>query len=161
MEPQSGIHLFEILKKIDIPVESQFRMQSTLQEQLVTANAFHFFDLGCIFIECRDVDLLITDRAVEIAEFASRDTGIGDVNVPVDDPGDFVFRMMDLPQFIGCVNQLPQRKLMIQRKRLGGIQEFQSQGFLDKQIQVHVAGFVTVWKIKLEKGNFYYLCLLN
>ena len=43
---------------------------------------------------------------------------------------------------------------MIQLKCLGGIQEFQSQGFLDKQIQVHIAGFVAGWKIKPKRAIF-------
>jgi hypothetical protein len=47
---------------------------------------------------------------------------------------------MDLAQFIGYVDHFPKGKTMVQFERLGGIQELQPQGFLDKQVKVHLKG---------------------
>jgi hypothetical protein len=115
-------------------------MQSTLKKQLIAPDAFHLFYFGCIFFHRRYENLLVSGRAVEIAEFTSRNTGIGDIHVTVDDPGDRVFGVMDLAQFIGYVDHFPKGKTMVQFERLGGIQELQPQGFLDKQVKVHLKG---------------------
>jgi len=66
----------------------------------------HFIYLLNIFPEAGDVTGFIADGFIEVAEFASRNAGIGDVHIAVDDPCDPAMGMMFLPEFIRYPHQI-------------------------------------------------------
>ena len=62
-------------------------MHAPLKKQLVSAQAEQVADFLTVLFNGGDVGIFIGAPTAEIAEFAERNTNVGDVYVPVDDPG--------------------------------------------------------------------------
>ncbi len=87
-----GYNAFSWRKQPGIKAESQFRMVTALQQELVAAPAESLFDLSFVGIDVRDIGIGVAGDAIEVAEFAVGDTHIGGIDVAVDLPGDLTMR---------------------------------------------------------------------
>ena len=114
MQLDVGEFLFDLSECIDVVLESQFRMMTALEQQLIAAVAKGFPDLFPIRGHVGDIGLGVTGDAVEIAEFTIGDTDVGGIDVSVDLPGNFSVWYLDLPQFVGNMYEIGQRRLVVQ-----------------------------------------------
>ena len=105
-------------------------MHATLQQQLVPAQLVHLIDLLNIFIHAGDIAGFVVHGLVKIAEFASRNAGIGDIHIAVDDPADLAVRMLFFPELIGNPHQIGQRKFAEKGRSFSNAEEFGEEGFV-------------------------------
>jgi len=89
-------------------------MQSPLQQKLVPAKAFHLFDLLRILFDGGYENFPVARRNIKITEFATGNASIGDIYIPVDDPGDQPVVMMYPAQFIPNRHQFCKRQMIKQ-----------------------------------------------
>jgi hypothetical protein len=97
---------FDLAKRIDVIFQSQFRMMSALQQQLITAVLDRFPDFLPVGVHIGDVRFWVAGDAVEITEFAIGDADVGGVDIAIDLPGYFAVWYLLFAQLIGDVDQV-------------------------------------------------------
>jgi hypothetical protein len=110
---------FDVAQQIEIPLEGNVRIVSTLEQDLDPTQCLAFVDLLTDGLEAQDVSLVVLRPPVERAELAIRNTHIGVVDVAVDDVGDCVLGVEPPPFTIGEEAQLQEARVPVQLERLG------------------------------------------
>src|SRR5438876_6257699 len=75
----------DVLQKIDIPLERQFRMVSALHQNLNAARGGKFVELLVDLVERKNVMIFIALRPVKRAELAIHIANVGVIDVAVSD----------------------------------------------------------------------------
>ena len=99
---------FDVAHQLEVPLEGDVRVVSSLEEDLDPADRLALVDLGADLLEAQDVPFGVPGPAVERAELAIGDADVGVVDVPVDDVGDDVFRVLPLALGVREAAQLEQ-----------------------------------------------------
>ena len=99
-----------------VEVNAQLRMQAALQQQLVAAKLQRTVDLLAVFGQRGDeCPVCLVGLAVEIAEPATRDADVGDVDIAVDLPGHHLrVGNHGAAHLVGHERQLLQRSLVVE-----------------------------------------------
>jgi len=86
------------------------RMHPALKQQLVPAQHAHLVNFLHVLFHAGDVAGFVVNRLIEVTEFASRNTGVCNVHIAVNYPGDFILRMKFLADLIPEPHQTGKRK---------------------------------------------------
>ncbi len=116
MQPQRGVERFQVGEKPLVEVDAQLRMQAALQQQLVAAQLQRTVDLLAVLGQRGDeCPVCLVGLAVEIAEPATRDADVGDVDIAVDLPGHHLrVGNHGAAHLVGHERQLLQRSLVVE-----------------------------------------------
>ena len=106
--------LLDVAHQLEIPLERDVGVVSALQQDLHAADRLALVDLGADLLEAEHVAFAVLGPAIERAELAVGDADVGVVDVPVDDVGDHVLRMLPPPLGVGELAQLQQRGPLVE-----------------------------------------------
>src|SRR3954463_16236750 len=99
--------LLDIAHQLEVPLEGNVGIVPALEQDLHAADRLALVNLGADLLEAQDIPLIVLRPAVEGAELTVCYANVRVVDVPVDDVGDDVFRMLAPPLPAG---ELPQRQ---------------------------------------------------
>ncbi len=97
MELEGGVQGLQLAEEGGIKAQSQFRVVSTLQQELVAAPAKGFFDLPFVSVEIGYIGIGVAGYTIEIAELTVGDADIGRIGIEIDLPGDLAERDLFFP----------------------------------------------------------------
>jgi hypothetical protein len=110
------IFLPDVLQKIDVPLERQFRMMPTLHQNLHSARCREFVEFLIDLLERQHVMIFVAFRPIKCAKFAVNVADVCVVDVPIDDVSHdlastsaVTFRLCQVPSRISKRAQLFQR----------------------------------------------------
>jgi hypothetical protein len=101
---------------------------AALQEQLLTAEFKHLVYFLSVLVYSGDIRFIVSGTAVKITKFAIRNTDIGRIGIPVDDPCHFVIRDMVLPELVGHKHQFRSGCIFKEKHPFFGGEPLQMQG---------------------------------
>ena len=90
----NGVMPLDVAHQIQVPLERDIGVVTTLQQNLDSPYGLAFVDLGADLLEAQDVSLMVLGTSVKRVELAIGNTDIGVVDVSIDDVGNHVLRMM-------------------------------------------------------------------
>ena len=125
IEAQCRETLCKSAEQLLVVVDTERRMQTALQQQLVATESEHLLDFGNVLLKCGyEVSLGLVGFAVEVAKTTPRNTDIGNVDIAVNLPR-HDRRVIDTltAQAIGYRCQfgqrsIPERKSLLSRQSL-------------------------------------------
>lgn len=142
MQPDIRELRFDLPERVDIILQPQFGMVSSLEQQLITPVLDRFPDLLPIGVHVGDVRFRMAGDAVEIAKFTIGDADVGGVDVAIDLPGHFAMRDLFFAQLIRDMDQVGQRGVMIEMQPFFGGKKFEAGGFGVYVLEIHAAKLV-------------------
>jgi hypothetical protein len=89
--------LLDVAHQIEVPLEGDVRIVAPLKQDLHSADRLALVDLGADLLEAQHVAVAMLRPTVERAELAIGDADVGVVDVPVDDVGDHIRRVLPPP----------------------------------------------------------------
>jgi hypothetical protein len=104
----------DVAHQVEIPLERDVGIVAALEQNLHPANRLALVDLGSDLFEAQNVPLEIPGPAVKRAELAIGDADVGVVDVPVDDIGDHVLRVLAPPLGVGQLPELQETGSLIE-----------------------------------------------
>src|SRR4051812_1215347 len=104
----------DIAHQLQIPLEWDVGVMPALKQNLNATDRLALVDLGSDLLEAQDIAFCVFGPAVERAEFAVGNADVRVVDVPVDDIGDHVLRVLPPPLGIGQLSQLQQRGALVE-----------------------------------------------
>jgi len=111
-----GMMLLDVAHQLEVPLERDIRVVSALKQDLHAADGLALVDLGADLLEAQHVAFVVLGAAIERAELAIGHADVGVVDVPVDDIGDHVLRVLPPPLGVGQPAQLEERSLLVERE---------------------------------------------
>src|SRR5688572_22797903 len=94
------VFLFYLAERIGIKVQSQFRMMSSLEQELITTIPDCLFYFFPVYTHTGNIGFGVTRDAVKITKLAIGDTYIGSVHITINLPGNFSVRYLLFAHFI-------------------------------------------------------------